>query len=76
MGVHVGLFVSAAFKLSNGEILKTGSFHDIDMVPQDLEITEEGFIGHDGQFYSREQASKILNKKNVQSEEIVGKTND
>jgi hypothetical protein len=66
------LFISAAFRLSTGEILCTGPCHDIEAVPEGIEIIEEGFVDSNGNFYNRQQASEIVNKNNVQSKELLG----
>ena len=53
-------FVAAAFLGSNGTVYTTGCFHDVDALPADVEIASEGFMGCDGHFYSRAEATDVL----------------
>ena len=64
-------FKGAAFLGKNGVVYYTGSFHDLNEVPNDVEIADEGFVSHEGKFFNREQASAIVNApKPIQSEQM------
>lgn len=68
-------FKEAAFLGSDGTVYPTGPFHNIDHVPESVEIADEGFVDHAGKFYNRQQASTIVNSKTpVQSEEMFQQT--
>jgi hypothetical protein len=68
------LFKEAAFLGSDGNVYNTGPFHNIDMVPEHIEIADEGFTDHQGRFFNRQQASELVNTKNVQSEQMFDQT--
>lgn len=64
-------FKEAAFLAANGTVYTTGCFHDIDAIPADAEIVSEGFMGHNGQYYSRHDAAEVLSfDHDPQSEEL------
>lgn len=65
------LFHQAAFRGHDGRVIGTGTFHDIEALPQDFDIADEGFIGHDGHFYSREEATRMAGADSpLQSEDL------
>ncbi len=68
------LFKEAAFLGSDGLIYNTGAFHNIDLVPEHIEIADEGFTDHKGRFFNRQQASDLVNQHNVQSEQMFDQT--
>lgn len=64
-------FKEAAFLGNDGVVYPTGPFHNIDHVPEHIEIADEGFVDHKGRFFNRQQASDIVNSKApVQSEDM------
>jgi GNAT superfamily N-acetyltransferase len=67
----MGTFSQAAFRNAEGRVVATGPFHDIDALPLDFEIADEGFVAHDGAFVSRAEATAALNSDHpIQSEEL------
>ncbi len=70
-------FRAAAFESSSGTVYETGPFHDVEALPPGTEITQEGFVDHDGRFFSREAAAEVLQMDHPpQSEEILKKSED
>jgi hypothetical protein len=57
------LFAQAAFRHKvTGHVTGTGSHHDITLLPcggEHLDNYDDGFLGHDGKFYTREQAKGL-----------------
>jgi hypothetical protein len=57
------LFAQAAFRhQASGTVYPTGAFHDIMRLPclgEKLEEYDQGFLGHDGNFYTRAEAHKL-----------------
>ncbi len=53
------LFVKSAFLGKNGRVVTTGNWHDIDQLPEDFEIAEEGFVDEAGNFYDRPTATEM-----------------
>lgn len=52
--------IQAGFLLTDGFVIGTGTFHNVDEIPEGSEVAEEGFIDEDGEFFSRKQASEAL----------------
>lgn len=52
-------FKQSAFLGKDGTVIPTGGFHDIDQLPVDFVIDQEGFITLDGTFYNRETAQEM-----------------
>jgi hypothetical protein len=63
----------AAFLLKTGEIYLTGSFHDVDCLPEGSEIEEEGYLDDEGHFVTRESATVTLDDPD---EELSKKSKD
>ncbi len=53
------LFVKSAFLGKNGKVITTGSWHDIDQLPEGFEIDQEGFVDGNGNFFDRETAKEM-----------------
>lgn len=51
-----------AFKSVTGEVVLTGSVHDTNVLPENFEIMEEGYVTEDNKFVTREQVKEALNK--------------
>lgn len=65
------LFQQAAFLGTDGKVYGTGPFHDLNAVPESVDIADEGFLTHDGRFLNRKQASDLVNSsKPIQSEQM------
>jgi hypothetical protein len=63
--------VQAAFRDASGQVVGTGPFHNISDLPEGFEVSDEGFITDDGQFWTRQEATKQLHLNHkVQSEEL------
>lgn len=68
-----GVFAQAAFRhKATGQVTATGSFHDLEQVPDFSQIThDEGFVDHQGQFFTREEAKVALERPHtVMSEHL------
>lgn len=52
-----GHFAQAGFMDLHGKVVGTGPFHNVDELPPGFQVHKEGFIGHDGRFFDREQAA-------------------
>lgn len=64
-------FKGAAFLGTDGKVYESGPFHDISVLPSDIDVADEGFVGHNGKFYSREQATALVDSSEpVQSEKL------
>ena len=64
-------FREAAFLGVDGKVYCTGAFHDLNGVPDNIDVADEGFVDHAGKFYNREQASVIVNAPApIQSEQM------
>ena len=63
--------VQAAFRDASGAVCGTGPFHNLDELPADFCIQDEGFIADDGNFLTREEATQALHADHlIQSQEL------
>ncbi len=65
-------FAQAGFRTIDGKVWPSGPFHDVGVLPDDFELESEGFVGHDGSYYTRAEATAMLQAANpVQSENLA-----
>lgn len=68
-------FVGSAFRDQfSGKVYRTGAIHDRNMLPPEAKglragVLEAGFIGNDGNFYTRKEAEKRI--RNTSAEQLV-----
>jgi hypothetical protein len=64
--------VHAGFLGKNHVVYDSGQIHDLNVVPETVEIEADGFILEDGSFITREEATQALHADHkVQSEELI-----
>lgn len=56
---RAGIFAAAAFRATDGRVCSTGPLHDPDLIPDGFQIQDEGFVDHDGTFYTRDEAMRF-----------------
>lgn len=60
-----------AFRDINGKVIETGLFHNIDYLPENFEIKDEGFVDDNGLFKTRHEVTEELHADHeIQSEEL------
>jgi hypothetical protein len=60
-----------AFRDINGKVVTTGQFHNIDELPVNFEIQDEGFVDDNGLFKTRHEVTEQLHADHeIQSEEL------
>lgn len=67
-------FRSAAFRNKlTGEIVESGSLHDVAVLPEDDDLAkyEDGFVDHSGIFYDRDGAKALIEELKKSEEEIT-----
>lgn len=65
------IFRAAAFRGTNGTVYETGSCHDAGALPAEVVVDAEGFVSHDGQFFTRAEATDRMRLDHaVQSQEL------
>lgn len=63
----------AAFKCKDGTIVGTGSYHNLDLLPENSVVDEEGFTDNNGNFLSREDAAKLVGQSDALRSEDLNK---
>lgn len=56
---RASIFAEVGFRSPGGQVCGTGSLHDPSLLPAEFQIQDEGFIGHDGKFYTRDEAMRF-----------------
>lgn len=56
---RAGIFAAAGFRATDGRVCATGPLHDPDLLTDGFQIQDEGFIDHDGKFYTRDEAMRL-----------------
>ncbi len=72
--------MKAAFKSKTGQVLVTGTLHDIDALPESFEVEKEGFVDEKGNFLAREELTKTtpapdMPNLGVTTADVAGKHN-
>jgi hypothetical protein len=58
-----GVVREAGFLGEDGSIVGSGPIHDYGRLPAGFKVKQEGYVGHDGKFYTRDQAADAVDAR-------------